>query len=118
MKKKAGKQARKRETPEINARFAPVARAFEEVKGVREGKLFSKYGLKVNGKIFAMFGRAGFVVKLPKARVDELVGAGKAKRFEPGPGRVMKEWAAFRSGESEWVQLAREACGFVRQGKR
>jgi len=101
----------------IDARFAPVVEAFAGAKGVRAGRLFSSYGLKVNGKIFAMFGRAGFVVKLPKQRVDELVSAGKGVRFEPGPGRVMKEWAAFRSGEAEWVELAREAYEFVRQAK-
>jgi len=28
----------------------------------------------VNGKVFAMFGKCGFVVKLPKKRVDELAG--------------------------------------------
>jgi len=102
----------------IDARFAPVERAFREVKGVSVGKLFSSYGLKVKGKIFAMFGRVGFVVKLPKRRVDELVSAGKAVRFEPGPGRVMKEWAAFKSGEAEWVELAREAYESVRQSSR
>ena len=64
-----------------------------------------------------MFGRGRFVVKLPKARVEELVRAGKGERFEPGPGRVMKEWAAFKSREEEWVELAREAYNFVREGE-
>jgi len=27
-----------------------------------------------DGKVFAMFGKCGFVVKLPKKRVDELAG--------------------------------------------
>src|SRR5215469_5019661 len=117
MKRSANKKPKKAQAPEIDARFVPVVRAFEGVRGVSAGKLFSSYGLKVNEKIFAMFGRAGFVVKLPKARVDELVSVGKAARFEPGPGRVMKEWAAFRSEESEWVKLAREAYNFVKQEK-
>jgi hypothetical protein len=38
--------------------------------GVTSGKLMSSYGLKVNGKLFAMFGRKQFVAKLsPKNRV-------------------------------------------------
>lgn len=32
--------------------------------------------LNVNGKIFAMLVKGKFVAKLPKARVDELVGGG------------------------------------------
>jgi hypothetical protein len=59
--------------------------------------------LKVNGKIFAMFGRGRLVVKLPKERVDEMVEARKAERFNPGHGRLMKEWAALRSEEAQWV---------------
>jgi len=117
VKKEAKKKPKQKKEPEIDAKFAPVVEAFAGARGVSAGKLFSSYGLKVNEKIFAMFGRAGFVVKLPKARVDELVSVGKAARFEPGPGRVMKEWAAFRSEESEWVKLAREAYNFVKQEK-
>ena len=112
------KRSRKRKgagEPQIDPRFAPVVRAFARVREVKAGKLFSSYGLNVNGKIFAMFGREQFVVKLPKARVDELVSRGRAERFEPRPGRIMKEWVAFKSGESEWVELAREAYAFVKQ---
>lgn len=65
-----------------------------------------------------MFGRGRLVVKLPKERVDEMVVAGMAERFDPGHGRLMKEWASFRSGESDWVRLAREAYDFVKKGKQ
>ena len=95
-----------------------MVQAFKGIKGVKAGKLFSSFGLKVNGKIFAMFGRGRLVVKLPKERVDALVSTGKAERFDPGHGRLMKEWAAFESGDAEWVGLAREAWDFVRQGKQ
>jgi hypothetical protein len=50
-----------------------------------------------------MFGRGRLVVKLPKERVDEMVEARKAERFNPGHGRLMKEWAALRSEEAQWV---------------
>jgi hypothetical protein len=33
-------------------------------------------------------------VKLPRERVDELVEAGAGHRFDPGHGRLMKEWVA------------------------
>jgi hypothetical protein len=98
----------------IDPRFAPVAAAFAKYSDVTHGRMMSSYGLKVTGKIFAMFGRDQFVVKLPKPRVDELVASGTGKNFEPGPGRAMKEWIAFRDGKFEWVGLAKEAYKFVK----
>lgn len=72
--------------------------------------------LKVNGKIFAMFGRKQFVTKLPKQRVDELVSAGNGKRFDPGHGKLMKEWVVVGVGTGDWVELAKEAYRFVKLG--
>ena len=118
MKKNRGKKTKRIERMEIDVRFAPVVRAFDGIRGVTAGKLFASYGLKVDGKIFAMFGRGRLVVKLPKERVDEIVGAGKAERFNPGHGRVMKEWAAFQGEEAKWVELAREAYKFVKEDVR
>ena len=117
MKKNGGKRTKGTERTEIDVRFAPVVRAFDRTRHITAGKLFASYGLKVDGKIFAMFGRGRLVVKLPKERVDEMVGAGKAERFDPGHGRVMKEWAAFQGEEARWVELAREAYEFVKKGK-
>jgi hypothetical protein len=75
--------------------------------------------LSVNGKIFAMLGRgSSLVVKLPRERVDELVRAGKGQHFDPGHGRLMKEWVAVEVGSAPWVALAEEAHGYVRRGKR
>jgi hypothetical protein len=53
-------------------------------------------------------------VKLPKQRVDELIAAGTGTRFDPGHGRLMKEWVtvAPTRGE-EWDALADEARRFV-----
>jgi hypothetical protein len=77
---------------EIDPRFRAVLDAFANSPDVTGGKMMSSYGLKVNEKIFAMFGRKQFVTKLPKVRVDALVGAGVGKNFDPGHGRLMKEW--------------------------
>jgi TfoX/Sxy family transcriptional regulator of competence genes len=115
VRKRSKKKTKSTEGSEIDPQFAPLVYAFARVRDVKAGELFSSYGLKVKGKIFAMFGREQLVVKLPKARVDELVGAGKAGRFNPGHGRLMKEWVTFKTGESEWVELAREAYAFVKK---
>jgi TfoX/Sxy family transcriptional regulator of competence genes len=101
---------------QIDPRFAPVAAAFSRHRDVTAGMMMSSYGLKVNGKIFAMYGRGKFVAKLPKARVNALVDAGAGERFDPGHGRVMKEWIAIASHPASWLALATEAYTFVKQG--
>src|SRR4051794_21978356 len=60
-----------------------------------------------------MFPRGELVVKLPKARVDELVDAGAGRRFDPGHGRVMKEWIVVAPGKADWLALANEAFAYL-----
>lgn len=112
----AKKSKQKSAATEIDPSFRPVVDAFAHHRDVTCGKLMSSYGLKVNGKIFAMFGRRQFVVKLPKIRVDELVTAGAGKHFDPGHGRLMKQWFVAGSGAPDWLVLAREAYEFAKGG--
>jgi hypothetical protein len=81
----------------------------------QEGKGFGSSAWKVNGRIFVMLSSAGeFVVKLPRTRVDELVATGDGERFDPGHGRVMKEWLALHDDSKQvWAALATEALDFV-----
>jgi hypothetical protein len=105
----------KGESAAAGARFAPVVAAFARKRDVtRESRQgFGSGALKVNGKIFAMMTPRGeFVVKIPKTRVDELAADGIGKRFEPGPGRVMKEWLALDGHAERWLDLAKEAYEF------
>jgi hypothetical protein len=90
--------------------------AFARDRSVTSGKLMASFGLRINGKIFAMFSRERFVVKLPKPVVDELVSGRKGERFDPGHGRLMKEWVVVWEGKADWVDLARQAYQFVRKG--
>ena len=54
------------------------------------------------------------MLKLPRQRVDALVAAGEAERFDPGHGRLMKEWLAVKpKSEMGWLPLVREALEFV-----
>jgi hypothetical protein len=93
--------------------FARVTRAFSKDAEVSFGRLFASDGLKVHNKIFAMLVRGSLVLKLPKARVDELIAAGHCDRFDPGHGRLMKEWVVIAEGSGDWLALAREARKFV-----
>ncbi len=104
------------QTPEpsgVDARLARIARDYAADKRVTLGKLFASYGLRVDGKIFAMVVRGKLVVKLPRSRVDELVAAGAARPFDPGHGRLMKEWAELEGARPPWSGLVREAHRFV-----
>ncbi len=78
-------------------------------------KGFGSSALKTNGKIFAMLDSKGrFVVKLPRQQVAALVAAGQGERFDPGHGRLMKEWLAVDpTSELGWLSLAKEALEFV-----
>jgi hypothetical protein len=97
-------------------RYSEVVAAFLGRPGVtQEGTGFGSSGLRIGGRIFALLSsRDAFVVKLPRRRVDELVASGDGDRFDPGHGRIMKEWLAVRPSSSlEWPALAEEAMAFV-----
>lgn len=76
---------------------------------------FGRSALRVHGRIFAMFVRGTLVVKLPRARVDELLAAGAGVRFDANKGTPMKEWLSLDPAATlDWPALAREALAFVR----
>jgi hypothetical protein len=103
----------------VDPAFQSVAAAFAKDPEVGMGRMFSSNSvLNVNGKIFAMFVRGSFVAKLPKTRVAALVSTGVGTYFDPGHGRLMKEWVAVTDATAPWVALAREAHGFVKAGSR
>jgi len=113
------KKAKAGPAVEVDPGFAKVAAAFAKDRRVAMGKLFSsKAVLNVDGKIFAMFVKGQFVAKLPKPRVDDLVSAGVGRPFDPGHGRLMKEWIAVEDRGAPWVALAKEARAFVGGVKR
>ncbi|HKV30244.1 MAG TPA: hypothetical protein VJT14_04425 [Candidatus Dormibacteraeota bacterium] len=97
-------------------RYALLVKAFLRKEGVtQEGRGFGSSSLRIGGSIFALFSSRGeFVVKLPRSRVEELIAAGDGHRFDPGHGRLMKEWLALRPTSSrDWASLAKEAMKFV-----
>jgi TfoX/Sxy family transcriptional regulator of competence genes len=84
---------------------------------VGKGGRFGASGLKVDGKLFAMISKGELVLKLPRERVDELIASGKGDRFDPGHGRLMKEWVTIAPRHvRSWPKLADEALEFVAAG--
>jgi TfoX/Sxy family transcriptional regulator of competence genes len=90
-----------------------VAETFDASSASRQPRKFGSNGLKVNGKLFALFTQGTLVVKLPKDRVAALVAKGDGKPFDPGHGRLMKEWLTVVSPKLSWSALAKEAHAFV-----
>ncbi len=110
-------------TSEATRRFAAMVSALAGHDGVSLGtgtkKGFGANALQVGGRIFALVSaRDELVLKLPKARVEELVAGGAGHPFDPGHGRLMKEWLALDpTAELDWLALAGEARDYVRRAK-
>jgi hypothetical protein len=92
--------------------------ALPDVTPPGEGGGFGAGALRYRRKIFAMLVRERLVVKLPKARVDQLVTDGAGDRFDANNGTPMKEWLSL-SPEStvDWLALAREALDHAGYGE-
>lgn len=100
------------------AKYADLVGSFRATAGVTsisEGGGFGSRGqLKVDGRIFAMLVRDELVVKLPRERVDELVGRRQGTRFDAGKGKAMREWFVLsRDSKTSWKALANESLAFV-----
>jgi len=97
--------------------FEDVVARFAKKRGVTApsgGSGFGKAALRVDGKIFAMLVRDEFVVKLPKARVVEVIAARGGRAFDANKGTPMKEWLVVATPPKSWLALAEEAFAFVR----
>ncbi|MGH9393191.1 MAG: hypothetical protein ACRD1E_03410 [Terriglobales bacterium] len=96
--------------------YSQVVAAMAKLPGVAAGgkRGFGSGALKVGGKIFAMeTPRGEFVVKLPVARVAELVAMRLGQLFDAGKGRPMQGWLAVTAQTADRIALAREAHAFV-----
>lgn len=104
------------------SKYAGLVREFAgrpSVTYIAEGGGFGSRGqLKVGGRIFAMLVRGELVVKLPRARVDELVAERQGRFFDAGKGKPMREWFVLASGSRRaWSPLAQEAFDFVKEAR-
>jgi len=86
----------------------------EDVSPPAGGRRFGAQALRRHGRIFAMLSRGCLVVKLPRARVDQLVADGAGVRFDAGKGTPMKEWFVLATdSDLSWSELAQEALAFA-----
>ncbi len=100
-------------TPE-EALFASVVDSLIGQSKITQAKMFGATGLKVGGKVFAMVFKGRLVVKLPAERVAALIKSGDGAPFDPGHGKLMKEWVAVKPmAKGFWINLTEEAKDFV-----
>jgi len=101
------------------ARFWALADPLLARPGVEESTMMGLPCLRVHGAFFASCDRTtgDLLVKLPEARVDDLVDAGRALSFAPA-GRRFREWAAIPHQRSRtWKRLVDEALAFVEEAR-
>lgn len=100
-----------------DSQFALLVSTFAGTDGVTLGTVGRGFGsgaLQVNGRIFAMVTRGRIVMKLPRARVADLIGAGQGSSFDAGKGKPMKEWVQLEPmPDDDLLGLARESRDFV-----
>jgi hypothetical protein len=81
---------------------------------VSETQMMGMPSLKIAGKLFGGLNGDALVVKVGKARADELIASGRAEPFDPSArGRAMKDWARLPQPTEDWIPLAEEARNFV-----
>lgn len=82
---------------------------------VVEGTILGGRCLRVGPEFLALAGFkvSGLVVKLPAARVEELIADGKGEPFSPA-NKVFKEWVSVPIPDrKEWMSLLLEGIAFV-----
>ncbi|HZL74353.1 MAG TPA: hypothetical protein VFB83_03175 [Propionibacteriaceae bacterium] len=77
------------------------------------GSGFGSNAIKINKSIFAMLVNDRLVVKLPAARVTELISSGDGVPFDAGKGKPMKEWVGLTGDDDACRELVNEALVFV-----
>jgi hypothetical protein len=103
--------------PDFSTAFALVSqRVLSEFGDDEPGRMLQSPGLKTGGKFYGFASGGDLVVKLPSARVGELVGTGRGLPCSPRPGRPMKEWVRIPTPDQESCRsYLLEARAFVRQ---
>lgn len=100
---------------EADTTWKRLEQAELQVEGVATGTGFGRsVGLRIRGKIYAIQNDGELILKLPRDRVEKLIGSGAGRAWGPGTGRIMREWVAVSGARhDDWALLAAEARTFV-----
>ncbi|MEM7340948.1 MAG: hypothetical protein AAF467_19990 [Actinomycetota bacterium] len=95
--------------------FWDVAAPLQAEGLIDEGTIMGGPCVRAGGEFVGMphHKGPGLVVKLPKARVAELIDAGDGQPFAPA-GKVFSEWVLVEAFDhDQWEALIRESVAFV-----
>lgn len=101
---------------EAHVLWENVTGPLKVLPGVTGSTMMGLPCLRLSGAFFAAWDRrtGDLLVKLPAARVTDLVDAGRAHPFAPA-GRRFREWASVPPGpRTTWAALLDEAFDHVR----
>jgi hypothetical protein len=91
--------------------YASVKAHFEDVAGVTVNAGRGAQGLKVGKKMFAMFSKGDLLLKMPPEQVDALIAAERGLPYDPGNGKVMKNYVLIPAArQSSWIELCEAAA--------
>ena len=104
----------------LDRRFASVSASLvAQDPAVEQGRMLHAPGLKISGKFFAFASRDDLYVKLPAARVNELLDSGAGRPCEIRKGSPMREWIRLDPlDEDACVAYVTEARDFVARQQR
>ncbi|MFF5227779.1 hypothetical protein [Dactylosporangium sp. NPDC000521] len=89
------------------------AAALRRYPGDGIGRMLGSPALRTGGRCYAFAAGDDLIVKLPAARVAELVAAGTGRPCSPRPGRPMREWVRVPLDLSDVLSYVVEARTFV-----
>jgi len=95
--------------------FAEPTQPLLAISGVTRSAMMGLPCLRQDGAFFAALDRTtgALLVKLPRERVDDLLGSGAAEPFAPA-GRRFRQWAAVPPQQTaSWAGLLDEARTFA-----
>ena len=90
--------------------YTTVKRHFATVNGVTVLSGSGAQGLKQGKKLFAMFTKGQVVVRLPPARVTQLIASDEGLPYDVGTGNPMKTWVLIPVTQKDsWIKHCDEA---------
>jgi hypothetical protein len=95
----------------MSAALAAFAAVLELHPDDEEGRMLRSPGLRTGGRFYAFTSGDEVIVKLPAARVADLVASGAGQPCSPRPGRPMREWV--RLPAPDCLPYVLEARAFV-----
>jgi hypothetical protein len=97
--------------------YADLKAHFAQVDGVAVNSGRGAQGMKAGKKMFAMFYKGDLLLKLPPARVSQLVASGIGSAFDPGTGTPMADRVLVpRSHGDDWISLSEESLRHATPG--